>query len=43
MASQRELKRLHITEKVIEGSVRQAEAAEMLSISDRQMRRIVAE
>jgi transposase len=41
MASQRELKRLHIAQKVIEGSVRQAEAAEMLSVSDRQMRRIV--
>lgn len=41
MASQRELKRLHIAQKVIEGSVRQAEAAEMLSLSDRQMRRIV--
>jgi transposase len=41
MASQRELKRLHIAQKVIEGSVRQTEAAEMLSLSDRQMRRIV--
>jgi hypothetical protein len=41
MASQRELKRLHIAQKVIEGLLRQAEAAEMLSLSDRQMRRIV--
>ena len=41
MASQRELKRLHIAQKVIEGAVRQAEAAEMLLLSDRQMRRIV--
>jgi transposase len=41
MASQRELKRLHIVGKVIEGSVRQAEAAEMLLLSDRQIRRVV--
>jgi len=41
MASQRELKRLHIAQKVIEGAVRRAEAAEMLLLSDRQMRRIV--
>jgi transposase len=41
MASQRELKRLHIAQKVIEGSIRQAEAAEMLSLSVRQIRRIV--
>ena len=41
MASQRELKRLHVAQKVIEGSVRQAEAAGMLVLSDRQMRRVI--
>lgn len=41
MASQRELKRLQIVEKVVEGSIRQAEAAEMLSLGDRQVRRVV--
>jgi transposase len=41
MASQRELKRLHVVHKVLEGSVRQTEAAGMLSLSTRQTRRIV--
>ena len=41
MASQRELKRLHVAQKVIEGSIKQEEAAEMLSLSERQIRRIV--
>jgi transposase len=41
MASQRELKRLHIVQKVIEGTLKQAEAAEMLSLSIRQTGRIV--
>jgi len=40
MASQRELKRLHIVQKVIEGSLKQTEAAEMLSLSIRQTGRI---
>jgi len=41
MASQRELKRLHIVQKVIEGSLKQTEAAEILSLSTRQTGRIV--
>jgi transposase len=41
MASQGELKRLHVVHKVLEGSVRQTEAAGMLSLSTRQTRRIV--
>ena len=41
MASQGELRRLHIAQKVIEGSVMQREAADMLSLSERQIRRIV--
>ena len=41
MASQRELKRLHIVQKVIEGTLRRTEAAEMLSLSIRQTGRIV--
>jgi transposase len=41
MASQRELKRLHIAQKVLEGSIKQTEAAEMLSLSIRQTGRIV--
>jgi transposase len=41
MASQRELKRLHVVQKVIEGSLRQTEAAEMLSLSIRQTGRII--
>jgi transposase len=41
MASQRELKRLHIMQKVIEGSLRQTEAAEILSLSIRQTGRLV--
>jgi transposase len=40
MASQRELKRLHILQKVIEGALKQAEAAEMLSLSIRQIQRL---
>lgn len=42
MASQRELKRLHIAQKVLEGSIKQTEAAEMLSLSIRQTGRIVS-
>lgn len=41
MASQRELKRLHVVQKVLEGTLRQTEAAEILSLSSRQTRRIV--
>ena len=41
MASQRELKRLHVVQKVIEGALKQKEAAEMLSLSIRQIGRII--
>ncbi len=41
MASQRELKRLHVAQKVIEGAVKQTEAAGLLSLSIRQTGRIV--
>jgi hypothetical protein len=40
MASQRELKWLHVVHKVLEGLVRQTETAGMLSLSIRQSRRI---
>jgi len=39
--SQRELKRLHIIHKAIENTIKQTEAAEILSLSDRQIRRII--
>ena len=41
MATQRELKRLHIVQNVIEGTLKQTEAAEMLSLSIRQTGRVV--
>jgi hypothetical protein len=41
MASQRELKRLHIIQKVLEGGITQRDASEVLRISDRQIRRLV--
>jgi transposase-like protein len=41
MARQGELKRLHVIQKVLERVVKQVEAAEMLSLSPRQIRRIV--
>jgi len=41
MVRQRELKRLHVIEKVQEGMIKQVEAAEILSLSGRQIRRIV--
>lgn len=41
MARQRELKRLHVIQKVLEQAIRQVEAAEILSLSPRQIRRIV--
>ena len=36
-----ELKRLHVIQKVLERVIKQVEAAEMLSLSSRQIRRIV--
>lgn len=41
MARPEELKRLHVIQKVLEGLVRQVEAAGILSLSSRQIRRIV--
>ena len=41
MARQGELKRLHVIQKVLEGMIKQVEAAEILSLSGRQIRRIV--
>jgi transposase len=41
MASQEELRRLHVIEKVLEGGLRQVEAAEILSLSSRHIRRVV--
>jgi transposase len=41
MLRQRDLKRLHVMHKVLEGTMTQAEAAELLSLSERQIRRIV--
>jgi transposase-like protein len=41
MARQGELKRLHVIRKVLEGEIKQVEAAEVLSLSGRQIRRIV--
>lgn len=40
MANQRELKRLHIVQKVIEGLIRHTNASEILSLSTRQIGRI---
>jgi hypothetical protein len=39
--SQKELRRLHVIHKVIEGSLTQGRAAEIISLSERQIRRIV--
>lgn len=39
--SQKELKRLHVIHKVVEGSLTQVRAAEVISLSERQIRRIV--
>lgn len=39
--SQKELRRLHVIRKAIEGLIRQKKAAEMLSLSDRQTRRLI--
>ena len=41
MLTQKELKRLHVVKKVFEGVIKQAEASEMLSLSDRQIRRLI--
>ena len=41
MATQEELRRLHIIEKVLEGGLKQVEAVEVLLLSSRQIRRIV--
>jgi hypothetical protein len=41
MVRQGELKRLHVIQKVLEKAIKQVEAAEILSLSDRQIRRIV--
>jgi transposase len=41
MLRQRELKRLHVIRKVIEGTVTQTEAAGLVSLTERQIRRIV--
>lgn len=41
MARQGEVKRLHVIQKVLEGIIKQVEAAEVLSLSGRQIRRIV--
>jgi len=41
MATQEELRRLHVIEKVLEGGLKQVEAAEILSLSSRHIRRVV--
>ncbi len=41
MVGQRELKRLHVIQKVLERVIKQVEAAEMLSLGSRQIRRII--
>jgi len=41
MLSRKELKKLHVVRKVLEGVVKQVEAAEILSLSDRQIRRLI--
>jgi transposase len=41
MASQEELRRLHVIQKVLEGVIKQVDAAEMLALSSRQVQRIV--
>jgi predicted transcriptional regulator len=40
MATQKELKRLHVIHKAIEGQITQAEAAKLTRLSDRQIRRL---
>ena len=41
VASQEELKRLHVIRKVLDGAIKQVRAAEVLSLSSRQIRRLV--
>jgi transposase len=41
MLRQKELKRLHVIHKVLQGELTQGEAAELISLSERQIRRIV--
>src|SRR4030043_720118 len=41
MLSQKELKRIHIIQKVVDGVIKQVNAAEILLLSTRQIRRIV--
>jgi len=41
MASQKELKRMHVIHRVLEGAITQAKASEMLNMSERQVRRIL--
>ncbi|MBI4848039.1 MAG: ISNCY family transposase [Nitrospirae bacterium] len=41
MLSQKEWKKLHVIKKVMEGVLKQIEAAEILSLSDRQIRRLI--
>jgi transposase len=41
MATQEELRRLHVIEKVLEGGIKQVEASEILSLSSRHIRRVV--
>ena len=40
MASQEELRRLHVIRKVLEGAIKQVRAAEILWLSSRQIRRL---
>ena len=42
MLRQKDLKRLHVMHKVLEGTMTQAEAAEVISLSERQIRRIAS-
>ena len=42
MATQEELKKLHIIRKALDGMIRHIEAADILSLSDRQIRRLTA-
>ncbi|MBI5748390.1 MAG: ISNCY family transposase [Nitrospinae bacterium] len=41
MLTPKELKRLHVVKKVFEGVIKQVEASELLSLSDRQIRRLI--
>jgi len=41
MVRQKDLRRLHVIQKVLEGTMTQAEAAQLVSLSERQIRRVV--